>query len=193
MTQENFAIACGVRRRAQVTYESDERSPDARYLEAASKIGVDIAYVVYGAKTAFKETLRLLVIEDLFFIMCFELGFGDEDVQPLVKSAITTAQELYKKKEDVGGAAPYLVDSVKDFLRQRTRVSPDNIQDCLDTDLLKTIIEQLESLLVQKNISFPPKKRALAIIMLYRAFTASGKIDPKMIEEAINLASQSAA
>ncbi len=34
----------------------------------------------------------------------------------------------------------------------------------------------------------PSAKKAQAVAMLYRAFKASGKVDPAMIEEAVKLA-----
>ena len=164
LTQEAFATSCGVGRRAQVTYESGERSPDARYLEAASKIGVDIAYVIYGGKTGFDETMRLMVVEDLFFLICFELGFDDESVRSLVNEAIPVARGLYESREDVGGVAPYLVDSVKLFLGKRARINPPVQQDdLLNVGLLEAVVEQLETSLAQKHIDLHPRKKALVV------------------------------
>lgn len=188
-TQEDFAIACGVRRRAQVTYESGERSPDARYLEAASKIGVDIAYVIYGSKTTFNETIRLMVVEDLFFCICYELGFDDESVQGLVSNATPAAKNLYEKLEDAGGVAPLLVDAVKAFLAKSTKIiglaQPDDLPHA---GLLETVIEQLEFSLDQQSIALHPRKKALAVVMLYRALKTNGVIDKNIIDEIIALA-----
>lgn len=190
LTQEAFATACGVGRRAQVTYESDERSPDARYLEAASKIGVDIAYVIYGGKTDFDETIRLMVIEDLFFCVCFELGFDSESVQALVNESTPVAKALYKKQKDAGGAAPYLIDSVKNFLGKSARITPHNRpDDLLNVGLLETVIEQLEDALRKSGFIFSPAKKARAAAMLYRSFKSSGLVDKKMVDEIIALAS----
>lgn len=189
-TQEDFATACGVRRRAQVTYESGERSPDARYLEAASKIGVDIAYVIYGSKTTFDETVRLMVIEDLFFCICYELGFDEESMQDLVNKATPIAKRLYEKLEDAGGAAPLLVDEVKTFLAKSTKIIwPNQPNDLPNAGLLETVIEQLEFSLDQKSIALHPRKKALAVVMLYRASKTSGVVDKNMLDETIALAS----
>lgn len=46
--QTEFAAVGGVQRRAQVFYEQDERRPDAGYLLAVSRLGVDVQYVVTG-------------------------------------------------------------------------------------------------------------------------------------------------
>ncbi len=52
LTQDEFGVACGVRRRAQSSYENGERSPVAIYLEDAEKIGVDVRYVITGKRSA---------------------------------------------------------------------------------------------------------------------------------------------
>jgi transcriptional regulator with XRE-family HTH domain len=46
--QEDFGAIGGVQRRAQLFYEQDERHPDANYLLAVSKVGVDVQYVITG-------------------------------------------------------------------------------------------------------------------------------------------------
>jgi len=48
MSQDDFSAVCGMKRRAQMSYEHDERSPDAEYLRALAAIGVDIQFVVTG-------------------------------------------------------------------------------------------------------------------------------------------------
>lgn len=50
MTQEQFAGVAGVQRRAQVTYEKDERRPDADYLAAIATAGADVQYIVTGVR-----------------------------------------------------------------------------------------------------------------------------------------------
>lgn len=50
LNQDEFGEACGVRRRAISTYESGDRTPDAWVLENASKIGVDVTYVITGKR-----------------------------------------------------------------------------------------------------------------------------------------------
>lgn len=41
----------GVLKQAQLKYEKGERFPDAAYLDAASKVGIDIQYVVTGTRS----------------------------------------------------------------------------------------------------------------------------------------------
>jgi len=48
MSQEEFGAAGGVKKRTQISYEQDERSPDAIYLRAISAIGVDVQFILTG-------------------------------------------------------------------------------------------------------------------------------------------------
>ncbi|EOZ4487318.1 helix-turn-helix domain-containing protein [Salmonella enterica subsp. diarizonae] len=50
LSQTEFAEACGVKRVAQGNYENDKRSPDAAYLIAAAKLGVDVNYLITGVR-----------------------------------------------------------------------------------------------------------------------------------------------
>ena len=52
MRQSELAEACGVDRRTQVNYESGERDPKSDYLVAAAALGVDVLYVITGARSA---------------------------------------------------------------------------------------------------------------------------------------------
>lgn len=42
----------GVKKRAQINYESGERSPDAVYLRGVAQVGVDVQYVLLGVRSA---------------------------------------------------------------------------------------------------------------------------------------------
>lgn len=48
MNQEDFGAAGGVKKRTQISYEQDERAPDAVYLRAISSIGVDVQFILTG-------------------------------------------------------------------------------------------------------------------------------------------------
>lgn len=48
MNQDEFGAAGGVKKRTQISYEQDERSPDAVYLRAISAIGVDVQFILTG-------------------------------------------------------------------------------------------------------------------------------------------------
>lgn len=50
INQADFAEMAGVQRRAQVNYESGERTPDAKYLEHIASAGVDVLYLITGER-----------------------------------------------------------------------------------------------------------------------------------------------
>lgn len=51
LSQADFGALGGVKANAQGKYESDERSPDAAYLNGIMAAGVDVLYVLTGKRT----------------------------------------------------------------------------------------------------------------------------------------------
>lgn len=51
MSQAELGLAGGVQKQAQLKYEKGERSPDASYLEAIARAGVDVLYVLTGSRS----------------------------------------------------------------------------------------------------------------------------------------------
>lgn len=51
MNQAELGSAGGVQKQAQLKYEKGERSPDASYLEAIARAGVDVLYVLTGSRS----------------------------------------------------------------------------------------------------------------------------------------------
>lgn len=52
MSQSAFGATAGVTKTTQINYEKGARAPDAEYLAAAHRIGVDIHYVIAGVRSA---------------------------------------------------------------------------------------------------------------------------------------------
>jgi transcriptional regulator with XRE-family HTH domain len=50
MTQAELASLTGITRRTQINYESGQRAPDAAYLGAVDKKGIDALFVVTGRR-----------------------------------------------------------------------------------------------------------------------------------------------
>jgi transcriptional regulator with XRE-family HTH domain len=50
MSQTEFAALGGASKRAQIRYESGERSPDAEYLAGIAARGADVLYIVTGKR-----------------------------------------------------------------------------------------------------------------------------------------------
>ncbi|MCA8414381.1 helix-turn-helix domain-containing protein [Burkholderia multivorans] len=51
LSQAEIAALGGLSNKTQLSYESDTRSPDANYLAALAKIGVDVLYVITGERS----------------------------------------------------------------------------------------------------------------------------------------------
>ncbi|MEJ2415720.1 MAG: helix-turn-helix transcriptional regulator [Exilibacterium sp.] len=51
LSQNAFAALAGLKKQAQIHYEKGERSPNADYLMSLAAAGVDIHYLLTGAKT----------------------------------------------------------------------------------------------------------------------------------------------
>lgn len=52
MSQTQFAGLGEASKRAQITYEKGESTPDAAYLAAVAKVGADVQYIVTGVRSA---------------------------------------------------------------------------------------------------------------------------------------------
>jgi transcriptional regulator with XRE-family HTH domain len=50
LTQADLAASTGITRRTQINYESGQRAPDAAYLDAVDKKGIDTLFVVTGRR-----------------------------------------------------------------------------------------------------------------------------------------------
>lgn len=56
LTQTEFGRLGGVGKTTQINYESGERSPDAQYLEAIARTGVDVQYILTGVRSSMALT-----------------------------------------------------------------------------------------------------------------------------------------
>lgn len=65
MSQTEFGLAGSVLKNAQSSYENDKRSPDANYLAKIAELGVDVNYVVTGAKMTNLQMQLLKLSADL--------------------------------------------------------------------------------------------------------------------------------
>jgi transcriptional regulator with XRE-family HTH domain len=50
LNQDEFGEFGGVKRRAQINYESGERCPDGHYYEGISAAGADVKYIITGQR-----------------------------------------------------------------------------------------------------------------------------------------------
>lgn len=174
LSQAGLAEKVGITARSQRNYESGTRVPDAEYLMAVSKIGVDLVIVLHG-------------------------GYGDHDDNDLA-SMMAIEQAFGIKHEDLERAIDLALvdDTVNAFdpdvlFREIRRYSPIvqaivERESGLDTSLLADILARVDAAIRPRGLEVAGAKKAQAIAMLYRAFKASGTVDQKMIDETITLA-----
>ncbi|EBA1658002.1 XRE family transcriptional regulator [Salmonella enterica subsp. enterica serovar Oranienburg] len=94
LSQTEFAEACGVKRVAQGNYENDKRNPDAAYLMAAAKLGVDVNYLITGVRM----TSPYGVVNNSDEAeMLAEYREGDEDARDVAR--YTLAKAAARKRE----------------------------------------------------------------------------------------------
>ena len=123
MTQDAFGEACGVRRRAQAHYEAGERYPDAQYLEAAAKLGVDLG-VLFGGRRAngVEEALRAEAHESLLYCLMFALGYEDHEAQAWVTKALTETKAVKMQGKELSEGAPPLMDMAENIVKKSRRL-----------------------------------------------------------------------
>ncbi len=192
LSQEAMAKIAGVHRNTQIKYESGKRLPDSDYLDLVQRAGVDVSYLFCGMT----EETKLM-----YDIAQVELGKGIYEALGLkeheIKEAALELSEIMGSEFTNGGACDddkwcrgRRAEFVAELLtRSPVFASQSATGQEVDQALLSTILEGLELAIGNVGTRILPAKKAQAVAMLYRAFKASGKVDPAMIEEAVKLAS----
>lgn len=189
LSQTAFAQKVGIHRNTQIKYESGERHPDTEYINSIGAIGVDIFYIYSGIKSEDREMYEVAEIELRNGIYA-ALGLSQD-----IKSLTFEMMEIAEKELDEGGAwdteawvtkRGKFISNVLSDRHAAGKIPP--LLEVTDVTLLSSVIASLEAALEKLGVVLPPEKKARAVVMLYRAFKASGKVDQKMIEETIALA-----
>lgn len=181
LSQIKFAEACGIKRTAQTTYESGERSPDVDYLEAAGKLGVDVSFLLTGVCVTYDLMIENGAMGGVLYRLQGVLGIDDAELEQLVEEGENSLRALRNTKITEDDGYPERADKIIN------RWIDEAVLKCsvgIDSTLLSTILEELDLI----GVHLSPSQKAHAAAMLYRAFKASGKVDQKMIEEAVKLA-----
>ncbi|WP_231892058.1 helix-turn-helix transcriptional regulator [Burkholderia sp. MSMB1589WGS] len=181
LSQAKFAAACGIGKTAQYTYEAGERTPDAAYLEAAGRLGVDVWYVVLGERTT-SDMIATMALRTVLNHITERLGLDHQQVELAVKTAEEHERnETGWQRSESDPVATYELVSriVSDALAKRDELSQTTLQ---------AVLEGVENTLRESGQDISSAKKAAAIALLYRSFVATGKIDTKAISDALTLA-----
>lgn len=179
LSQVEMAEKIGITARSQRNYETGTRVPDAEYLMAASRIGVNLIAVLYGDDAASQEHYEE---NDVSYVTALEQAFGikHDDFEQAIDLALVDDVLCVWDSEILFGEMRRHSPIIQALIERESG---------LDTALLVSILMGVESALQARQLAIAPAKKAEAVAMLYRAFKASGKVDPAMIEEVVKLAS----
>src|SRR3989344_6865309 len=180
ITQAKFAQLAGVHRNTQINYEAGLRAPEVDYISAIEKFGVDTAYLLSGSH----ETIKQLS----FFGGLHYKGIDEIVLQVLGDLDVDGFSEALDKIPDIASESGHslLIDTLVSHCPSLS--SRLNNLEGLDSDLLAQTIESLENALKECNQILSPEKKAKVVVMLYRIFRTTGKVDQKMINDSIAIA-----
>lgn len=174
ISQADFAKACGVGRTAQFNYESGKRSPDGDYLYAAGELGVDTGYLLFGVRST-PLNLYSLGVASVLPDIAERAGLNYDALDGILSLSAESETNIWG-----ASTGPIL-----------TKENKTELVNALFEDgaLLAEVMCKIAEALHLNNKTVALDKKIRVILMLYRSFKASGKVDPKMVGEAVNLAS----
>lgn len=191
LSQAVFAEKAGVHRNTQIKYESGERYPSSDYLDAISKIGVDVRYLFSGIEPENWDLYQVAQIE-LERGIYWALGFSDQEIKQFTFDLMRIIQAEF----DAGRACDddeWILGKRLDFasnILAKSSVLKETAGGIKDAAMLAMVIQQVEDICSRKCIVLSTNKKATLYVMLCRAFAKSGEVDPVMIEDAVTIASQ---
>lgn len=176
LTQEEFARACNVGRRAQSSYEAGERVPDLDYLKCAINAGADPQYILIGVRreaSATADHFKDRFIRALCEYLQINGGAIDDALHALnkaVSDGVTHDLNSFGLNRIADG-----------LLLHSQRLNATEVQLELNSEVLSDIIRGVEARLMHEQYVIPPHAKALALVSLYRFAATSGQIDEEML------------
>ena len=178
LTQAQIAEKLGITARTQRNYEMGTRVPDADYLVAASKIGIDLSEVLGIFDSISADARAATIIKNKYS-------------DGIKREAIRKAVEVASVQKDPYAAIAYAWSS-ESLLEEgwpAGKATSSHGEVEIDLELLANIFEGMDSVSDRLELVLTPIKRAQAVALLYRVFKKSMTVDPIMIEEVVKLAS----
>ena len=174
-SQAGFAEKAGVHRNTQVRYENGRTEPEVGYFEVVRGLGVDVDYVLFDIPEGQVDCPFLLsqgLQEKITLAECRWFASGK------TKTASPHQMRFWRACQQCP----------KNPIKSKQQ-SQQGLAGDIDGALLMEIIETLEAAQNEADVRLPPHKKASIVVMLYRAFKLSGRVDHKMIKEAAAIAS----
>jgi transcriptional regulator with XRE-family HTH domain len=161
LTQESFAKQLGIHRKTQGNYESGAREPDAAYLAAASKAGVDIGYVLRGERTSLTHQSLLHLVSVIFDAL---------RLTPYKNEFDRVCQLAYEEE-----LAMWRGDGIGEEADRATVAIIKKSPLFLEENVLTDLVERLEFVLESKAVSITPLTKAEIIFRLYQQAKTQGQ------------------
>lgn len=196
LSQANFAKAVGASLSSQKLYESGARDPNVSYLKSLEAIGVDVFFVLNG-DTSGEIRQEILGIaphrNEALRIVLLSLGVDPEAWDKSLEKILPITVEANRYPDSTRPAVCVDATGGAQLAAELMRLSPvlsDRINESSEAtlSLISDIVEGFETVARASGKDMQPAKKAQAVVMLYRAFKASGNVDQKMIEEVVKLA-----
>lgn len=179
LSQEAFGERGGVKKLAQLNYEKGKRSPTGEYFERLRQHkNIDVNFIVTGMQTG-PEWDDALAHRHVLSYMSMAIGIDFKDLGRVCDLALLVEKQARLNEGFDTSNVQKMVFDLVDSSAKMTHI---------DAELLSLILEKVEEAVGKTNCRVPLKKKAQAVAILYRAFKSSGKVDQKMIEEAVALA-----
>lgn len=177
MSQEAFAEACGVKRRAQAAYEAGDRVPSADYLIKAGQLGADLKYILTGVRSSGIEKERL-AIEWLLRELFRQLEIPAEVTEPTIAQAASIDAAA---SEGVSKASALRELATRALMRS-VRLTRSEVHTTLDRDLLCDVIREQEAAWARAQKRPSPIHKSHRFASLYEAAIESGRLNRDLIE-----------
>lgn len=176
-SREDLAEKAGVHRNTLARYETDKTELGAGFIETMRALKIDVEYVLFGIPNPEAPVdcpyvqSQQINLRYIFTIQnCRDHASGRSlKSSPLAVRWWRACNEC--PKNPIKHGLPIAQTSAD-----------------IDGPLLLALLEGLETALLGAGLAMVPAKKAQAVVMLYRASKASGKVDQKMIEAAVKLA-----
>lgn len=188
LTQSEFAKRCGVHRQSQVNYELDRRHPSEAYLDALEKIGIDSIYIMTGAYRS-EHYLYPELYNYLIFALLNELGYSKEEAGQCLQLFERKLKEIAPIDESSDETHAWTKDVASILFKDSSKIS-DLVNNAaeLDSALLGEVLTSVDSELLRHPGTLSSEKKGRLVASTYRNAKVQGKIDLKLLAEAVSLA-----
>lgn len=110
LSQAAFAESVGVSFSSQRRYEDGRSSPDASYLDAIERLGIDGQFVLTGIRAG-ESDLYSIAVEHLLFALCAQLGISREQIDCTISKAFEI-EKVQRSRDDGHSQAKQQIEQV---------------------------------------------------------------------------------